>query len=83
MKTKSQPRTKARYVPSRHISSSKMFSPGPYEVEKIVFYFVVNVLIHVYCEHGLTNYKDTKTKCRHLKQLICKKNFAAGVYQNL
>jgi hypothetical protein len=22
--------------------------------------------------HGLINYKDTKTKCRHLKKLTCK-----------
>jgi hypothetical protein len=22
--------------------------------------------------HGLTNYKDTKAKCRHLKKLACK-----------
>jgi hypothetical protein len=24
--------------------------------------------------HGLINYKDTTTKCRHLKQLTCKGN---------
>ena len=23
-------------------------------------------------DHGLMNHKDTKAKCRHLKQLICK-----------
>jgi hypothetical protein len=30
--------------------------------------------------HGLVNYEDTKTKCRHLKKLTCKRYFAAGIY---
>jgi hypothetical protein len=32
---------------------------------------------------GLVNYIDTKVKCRHLKKLTCKGDFAAGVYQSL
>ncbi len=30
--------------------------------------------------HGLINYKDTKTKCRHLTKISGKGDFAAGVY---
>ncbi len=30
--------------------------------------------------HRLINYIDTKAKCRHLKKLTCKGDFAAGVY---
>ncbi len=33
--------------------------------------------------HGLINYIDTKAKCRHLKKLPVKRDFAAGVYQSL
>ncbi len=33
--------------------------------------------------HGLISDIDTKTKCRHLKQLTCKGTFAAGVYKSL
>jgi hypothetical protein len=33
--------------------------------------------------HRLINYKGTKAKCRHLKELTCKGTFAAGVYQSL
>jgi hypothetical protein len=29
-------------------------------------------LIRLPPNHGLINYKDTKTKCRHLKKLTCK-----------
>ncbi len=32
--------------------------------------------------HGLINYKDTKTKCRHLKNDM-QGDFAAGVSQSL
>jgi hypothetical protein len=28
-----------------------------------------------YCFHSLINYIDTKAKCRHLKELICKGTF--------
>ncbi len=34
----------------------------------------------VVCYIGLINNIDTKAKCRHLKILTCKKDFAAGVY---
>ncbi len=45
---------------------------------------------HVYCVncscnswcHRLINYKDTKAKCRHLKNDLWR-DFAAGVYQSL
>jgi hypothetical protein len=30
--------------------------------------------------HGLINYMDTKTKCRHLKKIDLERDFAAGVY---
>ena len=30
------------------------------------------VYVTVLHDHGLINYKDTKTKCRHLKKLTCK-----------
>ncbi len=32
--------------------------------------------------HGLINFIDTKEKCRHLKKLPWKRDFAAGVYQS-